>query len=139
MTRFISHQEHGSTYSNAGGGITMVGDTANRPVGLESTVALETSAFAGMRAAPGMRVLLKAVVAVSALTLMAATANAWVTYTVNTLDDSSGNGDCSLRDAINAANGTPTSGSTCTTAGRGDDTIQFSVTGTIALTSTLPN
>jgi CSLREA domain-containing protein len=60
------------------------------------------------------------------------------TYTVNTLDDSSGNSDCSLRDAINAANGTPASGSTCTKAGKGNDKIQFSVTGTISLASTLP-
>jgi CSLREA domain-containing protein len=29
------------------------------------------------------------------------------TYTVNTLDDSNGNSDCSLRDTINAASGTP--------------------------------
>jgi CSLREA domain-containing protein len=66
-----------------------------------------------------------------------APANA-TTYTVNTLNDSSGNDDCSLRDAINAANGTPTSGSTCTKAGSGRDTIRFSVTGTILLGSTLP-
>jgi CSLREA domain-containing protein len=72
------------------------------------------------------------------LALMTATANAWLTYTVNTLDDSNGNGNCSLRDAIKAANGTPTAGSTCTTAGHAHDTIQFSVKGTITLTSTLP-
>jgi CSLREA domain-containing protein len=59
-------------------------------------------------------------------------------YTVNTTNDSSGAGNCSLRDAINAADGSPTSGSTCTTAGTGSDTITFSVTGTITLGSTLP-
>jgi CSLREA domain-containing protein len=59
-------------------------------------------------------------------------------YTVNTTNDSSGAGNCSLRDAINAANGSPTSGSTCTSAGTGSDTITFSVTGTITLGSTLP-
>lgn len=59
-------------------------------------------------------------------------------YTVDTVADTSGAGDCSLRDAINAANGSPTAGSTCTTAGTGSDTIGFSVTGTIALASTLP-
>jgi CSLREA domain-containing protein len=59
-------------------------------------------------------------------------------YTVDTTADTSGAGDCSLRDAINAANGSPTGGSTCTTAGTGTDTIGFSVTGTISLGSTLP-
>ena len=78
-----------------------------------------------------------AMAAVFALALSAVTANA-TTYTVNTLNDSSGNGDCSLRDAINAANGNPTSRSTCTTPGSGNDTIKFSVPGTITLGSTLP-
>ncbi len=82
-------------------------------------------------------VLIVAIAAAFALTLSAAAVNA-TTYTVNTLQDTSGNGDCSLRDAINAANRTPTSGSTCTKAGGGRDTIQFSVTGTILLRSTLP-
>jgi CSLREA domain-containing protein len=59
-------------------------------------------------------------------------------YTVDTLIDSNGKGNCSLRDAINAANGSPTSGSTCTTPGTGTDTINFSVIGTISLVSTLP-
>jgi CSLREA domain-containing protein len=71
------------------------------------------------------------------LALSAATANA-TTYTVDTLNDTSGKSDCSLRDAINAANGTPTSGSTCTTPGTGSDTINFSITGTITLAETLP-
>jgi CSLREA domain-containing protein len=84
------------------------------------------------------RFILAAVMAVDfALVLRAAPASA-TTYTVNTLDDSNGNSDCSLRDTINAANGTPTSGSTCTRARTGKDTIRFSVTGTIGLTSTLP-
>jgi CSLREA domain-containing protein len=61
------------------------------------------------------------------------------TYTVNTLEDSGGVvNTCSLRDAINAANGTPTSGSTCKTKGGGNDAINFSVIGTIMLASTLP-
>jgi CSLREA domain-containing protein len=61
------------------------------------------------------------------------------TYTVNTLQDSSGVANtCSLRDAINAANDTPARGSTCTTRGSGNDAISFSVTGTITLGSTLP-
>jgi len=86
-----------------------------------------TTAFLHMQAALGV-----AMAAAFAIVLIAAPATA-TTYTVDTLDNSSGNGDCSLRDAINAANGTPTSGSTCTTAGTGSDTIQFSVTGTILL------
>ena len=59
-------------------------------------------------------------------------------YTVDTLIDSNGKGNCSLRDAINAANGSPASGSTCTTPGTGTDTINFGVNGTISLGSTLP-
>jgi CSLREA domain-containing protein len=99
---------------------------------LEYTVAVaRQSADAGMRAAVRMRaVLAVAMAAAFALVVTSATANA-ATYTVNTLDDSSGNSDCSLRDAINAANGTPTSGSTCTTKGSGKDTINFSMSGTI--------
>jgi fibronectin-binding autotransporter adhesin len=93
-------------------------------------------------ARPGTATRMRAVVAVAiaaafVFTLSAATANATI-YRVNTLDDSSGNRDCSLRDAINAANGTPTSGSTCTRAGSGRDTIWFSVTGTVQLGGTLP-
>ena len=37
-------------------------------------------------------------------------------YIVDTLADTSGAGNCSLRDAINASNGAPTSGSFCATA-----------------------
>ncbi|MDW8240859.1 MAG: choice-of-anchor Q domain-containing protein, partial [Acidobacteriota bacterium] len=54
------------------------------------------------------------------------------TFTVNTLDDTNDGScnatHCSLREAINAANGTSA-----------DDTITFSVSGTITLSSTLPN
>jgi CSLREA domain-containing protein len=61
--------------------------------------------------------------------------------TVNTISDSSGSGDglCSLREAINNANspGTDTTGSDCA-MGTGTDTINFSVSGTITLGSTLP-
>jgi CSLREA domain-containing protein len=74
---------------------------------------------------------------IGVIAVLAATANA-TPYTVNTTNDSIGAGNCSLRDAINAANGSPTSGSTCTAAGTGSDTITFSVTGTITLGSTLP-
>lgn len=56
---------------------------------------------------------------------------------VNTLtDDNAVNGLCSLREAITAAN-TDTAHQGCT-AGSGADTITFSVTGTINLSSTLP-
>jgi CSLREA domain-containing protein len=59
------------------------------------------------------------------------------TITVTTLSDPTGlSGTCSLRDAITAAN-TKTATNGCA-AGTGNDTIQFSVTGTIALVDTLP-
>ncbi|HXZ89003.1 MAG TPA: CSLREA domain-containing protein, partial [Candidatus Binataceae bacterium] len=60
--------------------------------------------------------------------------------TVNTLNDETtpGDGDCSLREAINNANAAgDTTGGDCV-AGTGNDTIVFSVSGTIALQSTLP-
>ncbi|MGH7923584.1 MAG: choice-of-anchor Q domain-containing protein, partial [Candidatus Binatus sp.] len=60
---------------------------------------------------------------------------------VNTMSDSSTSGDhlCSLREAINNANspGTDTTGGDCA-VGTGNDTIAFSVSGTISLTSALP-
>jgi CSLREA domain-containing protein len=74
---------------------------------------------------------------IAALALMGAATAQATPYIVNTLNDSNGAGNCSLRDAINAANGNPTSGSTCTTPGTGTDTINFSVNGTISLGSTL--
>jgi hypothetical protein len=59
----------------------------------------------------------------------------------NTADpaSTSGNGFCTLREAIDNANspGTDTTGGDCA-AGTGTDTINFSVSGTITLGSTLP-
>lgn len=63
------------------------------------------------------------------------------TITVNTLLDSSvaSDGICSLREAINNANAkSDTTGGDCV-AGTGNDTIAFSVSGTIAVASTLPS
>ncbi|MGD9762702.1 MAG: choice-of-anchor Q domain-containing protein [Candidatus Binatia bacterium] len=59
---------------------------------------------------------------------------------VTTLADTSGPGPCTLRDAINLANGDPVSGSRCNNAVPGADAIVFEqgLTGTIALTDTLP-
>jgi CSLREA domain-containing protein len=58
------------------------------------------------------------------------------TITVNTTADGTGGPDCTLRDAITAANSnTPVGG--CN-AGHGADTIAFSVSGQINLGSTLP-
>jgi CSLREA domain-containing protein len=58
------------------------------------------------------------------------------TITVNTTADGTGGPDCTLRDAITAANSnTPVGG--CN-AGHGADTIDFSVSGQINLGSTLP-
>src|SRR5579862_8266223 len=60
---------------------------------------------------------------------------------VNTTSDesTSGDGTCSLREAIDNSNspGTDTSGGDCAVA-TGKDTIKFSVSGTITITSTLP-
>ncbi|MGO9062702.1 MAG: choice-of-anchor Q domain-containing protein [Candidatus Binataceae bacterium] len=74
----------------------------------------------------------------AAVVLTSAAAAQAATYTVDTTLDTNGANNCSLRDAINAANGTPTSGATCITPGTGSDTIQFIVTGSILLGSTLP-
>jgi hypothetical protein len=63
-------------------------------------------------------------------------AGAWATITVNSLADPGEPGICALRDAITAAN-TMTATNGCV-AGKGHDTIVFSVTGTIKLTETLP-
>jgi CSLREA domain-containing protein len=60
----------------------------------------------------------------------------WATITVNSLADQGKPGVCTLRDAITAAN-TMTATNGCV-AGKGYDTIQFSVRGTILLASTLP-
>ena len=60
--------------------------------------------------------------------------------TVNTLSDASTSGDglCSLREAItNANSASDTTGGDCA-AGTGTDTIDFSVSGTITLSSALP-
>jgi hypothetical protein len=66
----------------------------------------------------------------------ASDAGAWATIAVNSLADPGKPGICALRDAITAANiMTATNG--CS-AGKGHDTIRFSVTGTIKLTDTLP-
>ena len=60
------------------------------------------------------------------------------TITVDTLDDPGTSTECSLRAAINNANNkTSDANSTCA-AGTGNDTINFSVGGTITLGSTLP-
>lgn len=69
--------------------------------------------------------------------LTSATAHA-TNYTVDTIKDSSGAGDCSLRDAIMAANRMPVKGSSCGSSGSGSDTIGFGLTGTIMLGSRLP-
>jgi hypothetical protein len=66
----------------------------------------------------------------------ASDAGAWATITVNSLADPGKPGICALRDTITAAN-TMTATNGCS-AGNGNDTIKFSVTGTILLASTLP-
>ncbi len=75
---------------------------------------------------------------VGIIALFAACSAQATSYTVDTTNDSSGAGNCSLRDAVSAANGSPTAGSSCMTPGTGSDTITFSVMGTITLGSTVP-
>lgn len=60
--------------------------------------------------------------------------------TVNTLLDNTANGDglCTLREAITAANDNADYND-CVATGYGDDTITFSISGTITLGSQLPN
>jgi hypothetical protein len=58
------------------------------------------------------------------------------TITINSLNDPGAPGICALRDAITAAN-TMTATNGCA-AGTGTDTVNFSVSGTITLGSTLP-
>jgi CSLREA domain-containing protein len=95
----------------------------------ESARATQTSSHARMRA-----VLVAAIATAFAL---ASSTAARAAITVTTLSDPAGpSGTCSLRDAITAAN-TMTATNGCH-AGTGSDRIQFSVTGTISLTSTLP-
>jgi hypothetical protein len=77
-----------------------------------------------------------AVVSAAALALMVSTAVEAATITVDSLADTGAPGICVLRDAITAAN-TMTATNGCV-AGTGNDRIQFRVTGTIALASTLP-
>jgi hypothetical protein len=85
----------------------------------------------------GLRVCALSAVLVSALLVGSPyDAKGWVTITVNSLADLGTPGICALRDAINAAN-TRTATNGCA-AGNGNDTIKFSVTGTILLTNTLP-
>ena len=54
-----------------------------------------------------------------------------------TADDILGDGDCTLREAILAANDDPAYNGDCGPASLGDDTITFAVTGTIALDPSL--
>jgi CSLREA domain-containing protein len=62
-----------------------------------------------------------------------------ISITVNTLaDEPNSDGDCSLREAITAAN-TNAAVDACAAGVPGADTITFSVVGTITLGSTLPN
>ena len=82
-----------------------------------------------------MRNLSAAGIAIALAPMLNATARA-ATITVDSLADTGAPGICVLRDAITAAN-TMTATNGCV-AGTGHDTIDFSVTGTIFLGSTLP-
>jgi CSLREA domain-containing protein len=73
---------------------------------------------------------------IAAIALTGATAAKATSYTVTTTSDTSSSGQCTLRDAINAANDSVTAGSSCSTAGSGTDTISFE-SGLTPLTITL--
>jgi hypothetical protein len=103
--------------------------------GLECITAVQQSSVAGMRAMLRMRAVPAAAIAV-AFVLSLSTAARAATIVVNSLADPGAAGICALRDAITAAN-TMTTTNGCA-PGSGHDTIRFSVTGTIALLSTLP-
>jgi predicted outer membrane repeat protein len=120
------------------GAIAMIGDTANRSARLVSIVVLQTrEVVAGTKAALRMRAtLVAAVVATLALALMFGTTAYAATIMVNSLANIGAPGVCVLRDAITAAN-TKTATNGCA-AGDGNDMISFKVSGTIALTRTLP-
>ena len=85
------------------------------------------------------RVLLAAIIAALGLAL-STPAKAQTTITVTDTGDPSSSGGCTLRDAINVAQGGSASpGDTCVSSGSGSPyTIVFSVTGTIMLSSSLP-
>src|SRR5271155_1023825 len=96
----------------------------------------------GKRASHGAAGVVLAVI-IAALGLALSTpARAQTTITVTDRGDptSSSPGGCTLRDAINAAQGgSASSGDTCVNSGSGSPyTIVFSVTGTITLNNTLP-
>src|ERR1051325_306030 len=66
---------------------------------------------------------------------------AGATITVNSLGDdaTAGDGNCTLREAMNNANDNADTTSGDCVAGVADDTIDFSVSGTITLGSSLPD
>jgi predicted outer membrane repeat protein len=78
----------------------------------------------------------QAIAAIITIFVFCVTSAEAATITVNSLADPGEPGICVLRDAITAAN-TATAVNGCA-AGSGDDTIVFSVTGTITLTTDLP-
>jgi CSLREA domain-containing protein len=87
-------------------------------------------------------ILLTAFASAAVFSPKAAAASAGSTITVNSTSDAANNdGLCTLREAITAANNDAASGGASgeCAAGAGDDTIAFSVTGTINLTGALPD
>lgn len=76
--------------------------------------------------------------AVAAMLVIIGPASAQTTITVNTLEgDGTTNGNCSLYEALAAAS--DNIATDACPAGTGNDTIQFSVTGTIVLTTDMPS
>jgi CSLREA domain-containing protein len=107
---------------------------AIHPAGFESVV--QRGTVAGTRAVLRMRAMLAAAIFVAFALTLSTAVRAATTITVNSLADTGAAGICTLRDAITAVN-TKTATNGCA-AGTYKDAINFSVTGTIALASTLP-
>ena len=91
-----------------------------------------------MYKATRLHLILRALLVMALLMALPPTAAHAASIVVNTTDDElNDDGDCSLREAITAAN-TNAAVDACTPCVPGDDTITFGVTGTITLSNSLP-
>jgi len=91
-----------------------------------------------MYKATRLHLILRALLAMALLAALPPTAAHAASIVVNTTDDElNGDGDCSLREAITAANTNAAVGA-CSAGTPGADTLTFSVIGTITLNSSLP-
>ncbi|MBI3965310.1 MAG: CSLREA domain-containing protein [Chloroflexi bacterium] len=103
---------------------------------------LRLHGFGPARRVAGFAFVLAGLLLSASLNFVPATPVEANTITVNsTANTAADDGVCTLREAITAANTNASSGATtgeCTAGSSGADTITFSVTGTITVTTTLP-